>query len=125
MANARTSAVQAAVNTVEANANREFAEAQRKHKSVYNKLRDAEKVRVQISPMYVPYLGENVGVRINGYPIYIPADGQGYEVPKPYANALNDMITRIDDTIRHSEQMSNVQQNVESYAGERSFIRRA
>lgn len=119
-----TASVKAAAAQAEAESNIKLNEAKAGQKDLYKRLRDGEKTDVSISPMYQPYFGDNMCVSICGYPIYVPCDGQKYSVPKPYADIITENIARCDDSIRAAHQMSNVQNNFESYAGERQLIRR-
>lgn len=120
----KSTSVQTAAVDATSEHNAKVAETTRANKSLYQKLLEAPKETVTISPMYVPYLGDNCCLSICGFPVYVPCDGQTYEIPKPYADKLRDLIQRTDDQIRTSSQMADIANNVEQYAGERSFIRR-
>ena len=75
--------------------------------------------------MYRPYFGNNMPIIINGVAIYVPLDGQLYEIPESFAAVFLDRISRVDEQIRVRKQMASVSENSESYAGEKSLIRRA
>ena len=94
-------------------------------KSVAITYKNEEKVAVQGSPMYRPYFGNNMPIIINGVAIYVPLDGQQYEIPESFAAVFLDRISRVDEQIRVRKQMASVSENSESYAGEKSLIRRA
>ena len=94
-------------------------------KSVAVTYKNEKKVAVQGSPMYRPYFGNNMPVIINGVAIYVPLDGQQYEIPESFAAVFLDRISRVDEQIRVRKQMASVSENSESYAGEKSLIRRA
>ena len=94
-------------------------------KSVAVTYKNEKKVAVQGSPMYRPYFGNNVPIIINGVAIYVPLDGQLYEIPESFAAVFLDRISRVDEQIRVRKQMASVSENSESYAGEKSLIRRA
>lgn len=85
--------------------------------------RDEEKMVVTISPMYAPYFSDNMCVDIGGYTIFVPCDGNRYEVPQSFGEIINDRIAYVDKKIRLANNMSNVQNNCESYAGEVDMIR--
>lgn len=87
--------------------------------------KNEKKVAVQGSPMYRPYFGNNMPIIINGVAIYVPLDGQQYEIPESFAAVFLDRISRVDEQIRVRKQMASVSENSESYAGEKSLIRRA
>ena len=94
-------------------------------KSVAVTYQNEKKVAVQRSPMYRPYFGNNMPIIINGVAIYVPLDGQLYEIPESFAAVFLDRISRVDEQIRVRKQMASVSENSESYAGEKSLIRRA
>ena len=94
-------------------------------KSVAVTYKNEMKVAVQGSPMYRPYFGNNMPIIINGVAIYVPLDGQQYEIPESFAAVFLDRISRVDEQIRVRKQMASVSENSESYAGEKSLIRRA
>lgn len=94
-------------------------------KSVADTYKNEKKVAVQGSPMYRPYFGNNMLIIINGVAIYVPLDGQLYEIPESFAAVFLDRISRVDEQIRVRKQMASVSENSESYAGEKSLIRRA
>lgn len=83
-----------------------------------------KKVTVSGSPMYRPYFGNNMPIIINGVAVYVPLDGQQYEIPESFAAVFLDRISRIDEQINMRKQMSAVSENVESYAGEKTLIKR-
>ena len=94
-------------------------------KSVAVTYKHEKKVAVQGSPMYRPYFGNNMPIIINGVAIYVPLDGQQYEIPESFAAVFLDRISRVDEQIRVRKQMASVSENSESHAGEKSLIRRA
>lgn len=81
-----------------------------------------EKVRVVGSPMYRPYFGNVMNLTINGIAIYVPLDGQAYEIPKTFADLFNSRIADIDEMQRVRDRMANVANNHERYAGELDLI---
>jgi hypothetical protein len=86
--------------------------------------KNEKKVTVSGSPMYRPYFGNNMPIIINGVAVYVPLDGQQYEIPESFAAVFLDRISRIDEQINMRKQMSAVSENVESYAGEKNLIKR-
>ena len=100
-------------------------ELEETRKSVAVTYKNEKKVAVQGSPMYRPYFGNNMPIIINGVAIYVPLDGQLYEIPESFAAVFLDRISRVDEQIRVRKQMASVSENSESYAGEKSLIRRA
>lgn len=86
--------------------------------------KNEKKITVSGSPMYRPYFGNNMPIIINGVAVYVPLDGQQYEIPESFAAVFLDRISRIDEQINMRKQMSAVSENVESYAGEKTLIKR-
>ena len=74
--------------------------------------------------MYRPWFGENMLIAINGVEIYLPLDGQAYEIPESYALEFQSRIELVDEEIRIRNAMSNIEKNSETYAGEKELIRR-
>ena len=95
-----------------------------KRKRVSEEYKREKKVTVQGSPMYRPYFGNTMPIIINSVAVYVPLDGQQYEIPETFAAVFKDRISRIDEQINMRKQMSAVSENVESYAGEKSLIKR-
>jgi len=83
-----------------------------------------KKIPVQGSPMYRPYFGNNMPIILNGIAIYVPLDGQQYEIPESFAAIFLDRISRIDEQINMRKQMAAISDNIESYAGERNLIQK-
>lgn len=83
-----------------------------------------KKVTVSGSPMYRPYFGNTMPIIINGVAVYVPLDGQQYEIPDSFAAVFMDRISRIDEQINMRKQMATISENVEAYAGEKSLIKR-
>ena len=84
--------------------------------------KNEKKIPVQGSPMYRPYFGNNMPIIINGIAIFVPLDGQQYEIPESFAAIFFDRITRIDEQINMRKQMAAISDNIEAYAGERNLI---
>lgn len=95
-----------------------------KRRKVSEGYRNEKKVTVSGSPMYRPYFGNNMPIIINGVAVYVPLDGQQYEIPESFAAVFLDRISRIDEQINMRKQMSAVSENVEAYAGEKNLIKR-
>jgi len=83
-----------------------------------------KKVPVQGSPMYRPYFGNNMPIILNGIAIYVPLDGQQYEIPESFAAIFFDRISRIDEQINMRKRMAAISDNIEAYAGERDLIQK-
>ena len=86
--------------------------------------RRERKVAVQGSPMYRPYFGNNMPIILNGIAIFVPLDGQQYEIPESFAAIFFDRISRIDEQINMRKQMAAISDNIEAYAGERNLIQK-
>lgn len=95
-----------------------------KNRNLVEYYRNEKKVPVQGSPMYRPYFGNNMPIILNGIAVYVPLDGQQYEIPESYAAIFFDRISRIDEQINMRKQMAAISDNVEAYAGERNLIQK-
>lgn len=95
-----------------------------KNRKLTDHYKQEKKVAVQGSPMYRPYFGNNMPIIVNGIAIYVPLDGQQYEIPETFAAIFFDRISRIDEQINMRNRMANASENVESYAGEKALIKR-
>lgn len=95
-----------------------------KNKRLVDYYRNEKKIPVQGSPMYRPYFGNNMPIIINGIAIFVPLDGQQYEIPESFAAIFFDRISRIDEQINMRKRMAAISDNVEAYAGERNLIQK-
>ena len=80
-----------------------------------------EKITVTISPMYAKYFGNVTQISIQGIPVFIPTDGGYYRIPKSHAALLFESIRKVDEQVRRTNRMSNVQQNLEPSIGAMRF----
>lgn len=95
-----------------------------KNRRLVDYYRNEKKVPVQGSPMYRPYFGNNMPIILNGIAIFVPLDGQQYEIPESFAAIFFDRISRIDEQINMRKKMAAISDNVEAYAGERNLIQK-
>ena len=95
-----------------------------KNARLVDRYKEEKKIPVQGSPMYRPYFGNNMPIILNGIAIYVPLDGQQYEIPESFAAIFLDRISRIDEQINMRKKMAAISDNIESYAGERNLIQK-
>lgn len=95
-----------------------------KNRRLVDYYRNEKKIPVQGSPMYRPYFGNNMPIILNGIAIFVPLDGQQYEIPESFAAIFFDRISRIDEQINMRKKMAAISDNVEAYAGERNLIQK-
>lgn len=95
-----------------------------KNRRLVDYYKNEKKVPVQGSPMYRPYFGNNMPIILNGIAIFVPLDGQQYEIPESFAAIFFDRISRIDEQINMRKKMAAISDNVEAYAGERNLIQK-
>lgn len=95
-----------------------------KNTSLVGYYKNEKKIPVQGSPMYRPYFGNNMPIILNGIAIFVPLDGQQYEIPESFAAIFLDRISRIDEQINMRKRMAAISDNVEAYAGERNLIQK-
>lgn len=99
-------------------ADKAFKTAASKDREIHNKLLKQDKVRIAISPMYAPYFGETMVVKLNGFPIYVPVNGRTYEIPKSYASIIQARIRGVNDMLNRGARMSDFKNNRETSPGE-------
>lgn len=75
-------------------------------------------IPVYLSPMYRPYLGRVADITVNGVTIFLPVDGQVYEIPETFADLVNQKRMAIDAMLTKQQRMSDVQVNHEHSPGE-------
>ena len=88
------------------------------------KYKAEKKVKVSGSPMFQPYFGKQMPIIVNGIAVYVPLDGNQYEIPATFAGIFHQRIKAVNDHISLRTKMSDVRGNLERYAGEKSLISR-
>lgn len=104
--------------------NRKVAEAQKLLQVNAQRLKVEKKSPVTLAPMYQAYFGEVMTVTLNGLSIYVPVNGRTYQVPKSYAQIIQERRRRVDEHVMRAQRLSNVQSNFERTAGELVLIPR-
>lgn len=97
-------------------------EGKRRNLAEYYK--NEPKVLVSGAPSYAPHFGNNMPIQINGILVHVPLDGMQYSIPQTFAAEFYDRLSKIDNQQKMAKQMSNIQQNFESYPGEKGLITR-
>ena len=113
-----TAALNAAVST-------QVNKLEAKRKGLVQAYKNEPQVQVTGSPMYRPYFGNTMTVNVNGICVCVPLDGTPYNIPETFAGVFKQRLHMVDEHITIRNQLANVQQNVEAYAGEKSLISRA
>lgn len=85
---------------------------------IHDKLSKQKRVSVTIAPQYRPYFGDVMAVFLQGLAVYVPVDGRSYQIPEDFAAIVHERLARANAHLLKCERMSNIQANVESYAGE-------
>lgn len=102
--------------------NAHLAALQKRQKTLAAHYRGENRVTVSISPMYAPHFGKNMPVILNGIAIYIPCDGQNYDVPESFAMEIRQRVRQVDEQLTRQKRLSDVSKNGERYAGELDLI---
>lgn len=92
-------------------ANAELTKAQAKVQENMRDLKKSALVEVSMAPMYRPYFGNIMTVTLNNLSIYLPLDGRGYKIPRPYAAIVHARRRAVDDHVMRMERMADVQKN--------------
>lgn len=90
----------------------------RQEQIIHQKLANQKKVSVTIAPQYRPYFGDVMSVFLAGLAVYVPVNGRAYMIPEDFAAVVQERLARVNAHLLKCERMSNIQANVESYAGE-------
>lgn len=90
----------------------------RQEQIIHQKLASQKKVSVTIAPQYRPYFGDVMSVFLAGLAVYVPVNGRAYMIPEDFAAVVQERLARVNAHLLKCERMSNIQANVESYAGE-------
>lgn len=104
------------------NVNKQVNKLNERRRQLAAEYTNEKKVRVTGSPMYQPYFGRNMPICINTIKIYVPLNGEPYEIPETFAAEFYRRIKRIDEQIAVRDKMAKVRNNVESYAGELNLV---
>lgn len=83
-----------------------------KNQRVMAKYYSTEKrVQVRISPLYKPYFGNVMAIKLNGIPIYVPCNNDTFEIPESYAMEWASRMRKVDDQIQREKRLGNVRHN--------------
>ncbi len=110
-----------ALQTAKQKADRELREATANKKKLGSYYMSEKKVTVSISPFYAPRLGRVVPITVNGITVCVPADGKSYTVPATFAASVKRKLANIDRLEARGKALSDVANNVESFAGQLRF----
>jgi hypothetical protein len=103
--------------------NEEVAQKEKKIRSLADRYMNEKKVTVIGAPMYRAYFGNMMPISLNGIPIYVPLDGNRYEIPESYACEFNARIRSVNEEIEMQKARSNITANYETYPGELDLVR--
>ena len=103
--------------------NEEVVQKEKKVKTLADRYTNEKKVTVIGAPMYRAYFGNMMPISLNGIPIYVPLDGNRYEIPESYAYEFNARIRSVNEEIEMQKARSNVTANHEAYPGELDLVR--
>jgi hypothetical protein len=113
-----TSGASAETREVAARESRSLASEERKTMELAKQLSEEDKVEIALAPSYRAYFGNVMTVGLNGITIYFPIDGRKYKVSKSFAAIIEGRRRSADDYMLRKNRLADVQNNVESYAGE-------
>lgn len=113
-----------AIGEVTAELGQKVQELQETRRALPRLYRDEPRVRVTGSPMYRPHFGNSMPIIVNGIAVYVPLDGQPYEIPETFAGIFYHRLQMVDEHITLRQKLSDVKNNSEAYAGEKTLISR-
>lgn len=118
MATDNKSVTQRAQEKITENANAALSQHSVKLRDLKAYYTREKSIPVYLSPMYRPYLGRVADITVNGVTIFLPVDGQVYEIPETFADLVNQKRMAIDAMLTKQQRMSDVQVNHEYSPGE-------
>ena len=118
MATDNKSVTQRAQEKITENANAALSQQSVKLRDLKAYYTREKSIPVYLSPMYRPYLGRVADITVNGVTIFLPVDGQVYEIPETFADLVNQKRMAIDAMLTKQQRMSDVQVNHEQSPGE-------
>ena len=118
MATDNKSVTQRAQEKITENANAALSQHNVKLRDLKAYYTREKSIPVYLSPMYRPYLGRVADIPVNGVTIFLPIDGQVYEIPETFADLVNQKRMAIDAMLTKQQRMSDVQVNHEHSPGE-------
>ena len=118
MATDNKSVTQRAQEKITENANAALSQHSVKLRDLKAYYTREKSIPVYLSPMYRPYLGRVADITVNGVTIFLPVDGQVYEIPETFADLVNQKRMAIDAMLTKQQRMSDVQVNHEQSPGE-------
>lgn len=118
MATDNKSVTQRAQEKITENANAALSQHNVKLRDLKAYYTREKSIPVYLSPMYRPYLGRVADITVNGVTIFLPVDGQVYEIPETFADLVNQKRMAIDAMLTKQQRMSDVQVNHEHSPGE-------
>jgi hypothetical protein len=94
-------------------------------KSLADRYATEKKVAVIGAPMYRAYFGNQMPICLNGILVYVPLDGNRYDIPESFACEFNARLRSVNEEIEQQRVRSNVKSNIERFPGELDLVRRA
>lgn len=110
-----------AKKTAQLQSDRELRTASERRLRLAEKYRTEKKVPVSIAPSYAARLGRVANIIVNGCSVCVPCDGRTYEIPKTFAASLKRKLRNVDILEARGKALSNIANNVESFAGQLRF----
>ena len=90
---------------------KQVAIANRNQKLMAKYYSTEKRVQVRISPLYKPYFGNVMAIKLNGIPIYVPCDNAVYEIPESYAMEWASRMRKVDDQLQREKRLSDYKKN--------------
>jgi hypothetical protein len=102
--------------------NKEVAHKEQQARTLAEHYKGEKKVVVMGAPMYRAYFGNSMPIGLCGIMIYVPLDGNRYEIPESYAQVFNARINSVNEEIELQRRRSDVAKNAEAFPGELNLI---
>lgn len=92
-----------------------------KHKELYMRYKNEPKKPVTLQPAYAARLGSRARIAVNGIAVYIPCNGETYNINETHANEAMAKVRKINKLELKQQQLSKISRNFESTPGELKF----
>lgn len=111
--------------TIDQNLSEKVTSLETQRRSLAQHYKEEKRIQVSGAPSYQAHFGRQMPICINGIMVYVPLNGQQYEIPESFAAVFLERLANVNAMENRRSKMADVASNNERYAGESEFIRRA
>ena len=104
--------------------NQEVEVKEKKRRALADRYKAEKKVTVIGAPMYQAYFGRQMPIILNGIAIYVPLNGDRFEIPESFACIFNERTASVNEEMELQRRRSDVTANYEKFPGELDLVRK-